>query len=398
MAVVDVPHDARRLLDRLAGRDDLVGVALLRSRSGRPVDPGDRDRLRHLAQAQGLGDLAGALDGLVATGDLGALTGACLAAAPFVQVVVDPGATPSADPGSGLRVGVATGRRLARLDPDDPEPVLRLLAPPPVRPLTASELDLLTAALAPPDVAREAWVRWRAGVRLDDWPAVARTLLTVHDRIGATGWALDPDGRRLRGVVRRNAYARRILGSTAVAVVDTLAAAGLDPVLVGDLADAAVGPGAVWWCDRIDVAVGPGGIGAAARILAAAGWSGPPDLPGELAPHRDHLVLLDPRGLRLHLSDRPLPRRGWRRVTAGRAVARIGDDSVPTLDATASLVRNWLVGAADAERTSRVVATAHLVHRSSPVAVDAALSAADALGVGGTARFHLGTIARARCA
>ena len=139
---------------------------------------------------------------------------------------------------------------------------------------TDAEFQLLRAALAPPDEAAAAWIRWRSEFDLDSAPDRSNELLaaagaSVRELLG------DRDAARIE-YLRRQTWARGQLILAALAgVLDVINAAGSDAILIkgaslinGVYLDPSIRPMA-----DADVVVGPDSFEEALSALVAAGWT-----------------------------------------------------------------------------------------------------------------------------
>jgi hypothetical protein len=164
-----------------------------------------------------------------------------------------------------------------------------------------AEAALLTVCLRP-DRARAAWDDWvRLGGDLDRY----RSLFPLVDAgVRAAALELEPAlGARLAGARLHESIRWRAVLRVTEDALERLARAGLDPVVVQDVALAATAypDPALRHCHALEVLLPPGEPADGAHVLAAAGFRpGPASASGSALAHPD--------GLPVRLSAEPLPR------------------------------------------------------------------------------------------
>ena len=207
-----------------------------------------------------------------------------------------------------------------------------------------AEAALLAVCLRP-DRARAAWDEWlRLGGDLDRY----RSLLPLVDAgVRAARLELEPAlAARLAGARLHESIRWRAIRQVTADALDRLARAGLDPVVVQDVALAATAypDPALRHCHALEVLLSPRELGDAARALTAAGFRpGPATGRGAAFAHPD--------GLPVRLSGELFPR-----IATGTDAGRIRARAVPapidglarmpaSEDALALLVARAAVGA-----------------------------------------------------
>ncbi|HET9332393.1 MAG TPA: nucleotidyltransferase family protein [Gemmatimonadota bacterium] len=207
-----------------------------------------------------------------------------------------------------------------------------------------AEAALLAVCLRP-DRARAAWDEWlRRGGDLDRY----RSLLPLVDAgVRAAGLELEAAlAARLAGARLHESIRWGAIRQVTVDALDRLARAGLDPVVVQDVALAATAyrDPTLRHCHALEVLLPPGEMGDAAGLLAAAGFR-----PGRASGTGADFV--HPDGLPVRLSDEP-----FARIATGADAGRIRARAVPAPivglargpapeDALALLVARAAVGA-----------------------------------------------------
>ena len=94
--------------------------------------------------------------------------------------------------------------------------------------LRPEHLDLVAAALAPPDDAIRAYRRWRAAVTLDDTDAGSYRLVPLlHHNLGATGELRDEESARFGKMTRFTWVKSQLILSRAASATEALNDAGI---------------------------------------------------------------------------------------------------------------------------------------------------------------------------
>lgn len=147
--------------------------------------------------------------------------------------------------------------------------------------LTFTQKLLLKAALLKGQSALTAWEQWKAHVDIETLDSVSYTLLPqLYQTLLAHG-VEDPHMARLKGIYRRNWYANQLQIKSLNAILSTLADAGIDAIVLGDVALNSHGsnlpissPHLLIRQEQLDLTF---------KTLTALNWKAPVPTPGQLS-------------------------------------------------------------------------------------------------------------------